>query len=87
LAALLGFFVYSFLNRGAVPPVDKQTYATVTISFFNAAAILSLLVILYRTEKTTAEEFGTVMRNNLATVIPALLINFVMVVVELYGYF
>ena len=87
LAALIGFVVFSFLNMGAVPPIDKQTYATVAISFFNAAAIVSLFIILYRTEKSTAEEFGTVMRNNIATIIPALLINFVMVIVELYGYF
>ena len=87
LAALLGFGLFSYLNRGTVPPLDKQTYVTVAISFFNAAAIFSLFVILFRSERFTNEAFGEIIRNNIATIILALLINFVTVIVELYSYF
>lgn len=86
-AALPGVAVFAFMNSASAPPPSEQTYVSVALAFFNASAILSLFVILYRSERETAEKFGSIIRDNVSTVIVALLINLIGTVVEIFGYF
>ncbi len=72
---------------GSTPPATEQEYISVALAFFNSAAILSLFYILYSSEKETAAKFGSIVRDNIATVIVALLINLISTVVDIFGYF
>ncbi len=87
IVAILGVCLFAYLSAGATPPVTEQKYVSVALDFFNAAAILSLFYILYSSEKATAAKFGSIVRDNIATVIVALLINLVTTAVDIFSYF
>lgn len=69
-----------------VKEIPEKDYAAVALAFFNAGAILSLFIILYCAEKNSAEDFGKIMRDNIATIIVALLINFINASYEIFTY-
>ena len=85
--SLLGTLLFALTNLNSTPPITEQTYVSVGLGFFNATAIICLFVILYQSEKESADKFGETIRDNIATVIVALLINLISTVVELLGYF
>ena len=87
MIAIIGVSIFAFLKMGSNPPATEQDYVSVALAFFNAAAILSLFYILYSAEKETAAKFGAIVRDNIATVIVALLINLISTMVDLFGYF
>jgi hypothetical protein len=87
IVAILGVCLFAYLNAGSTPPVTEQNYVSVALAFFNAAAIISLFYILYSSEKETAAKFGSIVRDNIATVIVALLINLVTTAVDISSYF
>lgn len=85
--SLLGTLLFAYRNWDPSQPLPEQTYISVALALFNASAITSLFVILYRSEREPAERFGAVMRDNIATIIVALLINLISTLVEIFGYF
>ena len=85
--ALLGVAVFAFVHSGTVPPKTEQNYISVALAFFNASAILCLFYILYKSEKETAAKFGAIIRDNISTVIVALLINLISTAVDIVAYF
>lgn len=87
VVALLGVGLFAVLNFDADPAISRQTYISVALAFFNTTAIVCLFYLLYDAEKATAEQFGNLMRNNIATVIVALVINLMISFMDLVGYF
>lgn len=87
VVSIIGVIVFAVLNTGSTSPATDQDYVSVALAFFNAAAILSLFYILYSAEKETAAKFGSIVRDNIATVIVALLINLISTVVDIFSYF
>lgn len=72
---------------GVNPPLSEKMYVTVAVDLFNVSAITFLFYILYKSEKETAENFGSVMRDNIATIIVALLMALVKTAVEIAHHF
>ena len=85
--AIVGFSIFALTRMGEAEPTTEQEYVSVALAFFNSAAILSIFYILYKAEKESAARFGAIVRNNIATVIVALLINMIGAVVDIFGYF
>ena len=87
LVSVAGLLIYAWTTHGADPAPTKQDYVGVALDFFNAAAILCLFAILYRSEAQSAKEFGKIMRDNISTVVVALLINLITTAVDIYERF
>jgi len=85
--ALVGTAIFALLNHGSLPQPTEQTYISVALAFFNTSAISSLFYILYKSEKFSAAKFGSIVRDNISTVIVALLINLIRTTVEIFRYF
>lgn len=77
VVAIVALAAFHLLKGTGAPSPDQRAYVAVAVSSFNCAAILALFVILYRSEGLNDEAFGKTLRNNLSTVIGALLISFV----------
>jgi hypothetical protein len=76
-AAVFGLILYLWANWSVTPFPTKQSFIAVGVDCFNAAAILSLFIVLYNTEKVSAAKFGSVVRANISTIIIALLISMI----------
>jgi hypothetical protein len=76
----IGQSVAAFVPRGPL-------YLEVALATFNSVAICCLGVIFYAHEKSTAAQFGAVVRNNISTIILALLIAFIRSIIEVVTMF
>ncbi len=77
-AALIGVAVYYFWTFGNGVTETQNDFIAVAVNFFNISAIFCLFFILATCEKSSAEEFGGVMRDNISTIVVALFINVIM---------
>lgn len=75
--ALIGVLAFYILTVDASASPDSEAFVGVALNAFNASAISCLLFILAAKEKSSAEQFGQVMRDNISTVVVALFINLI----------
>lgn len=87
MVAILGTIVFACWTAGATPPTEDRQYVNVAVDLFNISAILCLFYILYDSEKKTASQFGAIIRDNISTIIVALLMVLIKTTVDLIGYF
>jgi len=73
--SIIALFVYLAIHANTNPPLATPAYVTFTLDVFNFCTIGALFVILHLHERSTAADFGKVIRANLPTVVVALLIN------------
>ncbi len=80
LGAVLATCAYLWL----VPaPWTEQGIATVAIAGFNIVALFSLFVIFYKLESATNAQFGKEVRENLGTIVPAMIISLIAAIFSL----
>ncbi|MGV6839727.1 MAG: hypothetical protein ACWA40_05990 [Planktomarina sp.] len=75
--------LFAIANVNTAPHPTKEAYVQVSIGAFNTAAIVSLLYLLYRTERKSNAYFGKIIRENAATIFAALLITLVSTVYDI----
>lgn len=68
-------------------PGNEQTYVQVAVVSFNSVAILSLFIVFYQAETSTNAQFGKAIRDNISTIIVALIISFIGSVISLVKLF
>ena len=66
---------------------DSKVYVEIAIGTFNAVAVVCLGILFYRNEKSSHAAFGAVVRNNLSTIIFALLIALIQSFIEIITIF
>lgn len=83
VAAIIGCAIFALLNGEVEPRPNRQDYINVALNFFTVTAIICLFVIFYRYEKADDAAFGSVVRNNISTIIIALLIQFIGTIIDI----
>jgi hypothetical protein len=74
VGALLATMFYLFL----VPaPWTEQGIATAAIAGFNIFALIALFVLFYKLERASNAQFGKEVRENLGTLVPAMIISLI----------
>ena len=58
-------------------PWSSQEVIAVAIAGFNVVALAMLLWLFFRLEKSTNAEFGKAVRENVGTIVPAILISII----------
>ena len=87
VAAILGCVVYAIWLPDSDSPPDRRDYISVALDCFTISAIVCLFIIFYRYEKENNEAFGEVVRNNISTVVIALLIQFIGTGIDIFSRF
>ncbi|MFO6428768.1 hypothetical protein ACLBKT_01635 [Erythrobacter sp. W302b] len=65
------------------PPWTEQGIATVAIAGFNIVALVALFAIFYRSESASNAQFGKEVRENLGTIVPAMIISLIAAIFSL----
>lgn len=87
VVAFSALAIYWWTTNGTSPAKMQEDYISVTLGAFNLAAIIAFFVILAKHESAAPDAFGKVVRDNISTVVAALIINVVITVYTLPEFF
>jgi hypothetical protein len=76
-AAILAAIVYPFAHKTEQGYPTPGETVSVSLDVFTLVAIVCILILLYRYRRASDADFAGMIKDNLSTIIPALLLNLI----------